>query len=310
MFVIPPGIDTNLFVPPAKKLPSSTVLFVGRIEKTSTWKGIEYLLRAIRIVKEKYPDVVLDIIGPGDAIEMYKTRAKELGIEKQVKFSGGLTGKPLIKRYQEAAMLVLPSTTNAESFGMVLLEANACGTPVIGSNIGGISQVIEDGKTGLLVDPRNEKKLAAAISSLLAAPVKALTMGKAGRAKAEKEYQWTRQVELYNTLFEKICNERRIYQITAYYPPNLGGMQNCARILAESMARKDMPTTVLTSNVSYKGKSHLHPEKNLDVVYNQSFEFAHTPFSIQYVFELLKVQKPAGSAYTIEKTSVGFIPAR
>jgi glycosyltransferase involved in cell wall biosynthesis len=224
---------------------------------------------------------------------MFKDRAKELGIEKQVKFSGGLRGKPLVKKYQEAAVHVLPSTTNAESFGMVLLEANASGTPVIGSKIGGIIQVIEDKKNGLIVEPRNEKDLAKAITFMLDSPAKAAEMGAAGRKKAVEEYQWSRQIDLYNNLFTKILNTRRVYQITAYYPPNLGGMQNCAKILSEAMAKKEMPVTVLTSNVSYKGKSHIHPDKKLDVVYCSSFEFAHTPFSLQYVWELMKVKKPA-----------------
>lgn len=293
---IPPGIDTKEFVPATKNSPSKRppkILFVGRIEKTSEWKGIDYLLKAVQIVKKTYPEIELELIGPGDAIEKYQAMAAELGIGDHTSFPGGMTGEPLIKEYHNADMLVLPSTTNAESFGIVLLEAMACGLPVIGSKIGGIVRLIENNVNGLLVEPKNETALAKAILKVLGDKAIAKKMGAAGRKKAEQDYEWAHQIEKYNTLFEDILRQRNVYQVTAYYPPNLGGMQKVVQIIAEFLARKSMPTTVLTSDVSYTGPSHVQPEKNLSVIYNGSFEFAHTPLSLQYIFELIKTKKPA-----------------
>jgi D-inositol-3-phosphate glycosyltransferase len=185
--VVPGGVDLNLFhpTPPeeAKRmlgLPASRriVLFVGRIEPL---KGIDTLLRAMALVAPEIPqwqeDLSVIIIGgaPGAGIDevnaerarLEKLRA-ELGIEDLVTFQGAKDQDTLVYYYSAAEMVVMPS--HYESFGMVALEAMACGTPVVASKVGGLAFNVRDGQTGFLVPERDADALAARIRLLLCDP--------------------------------------------------------------------------------------------------------------------------------------------
>jgi D-inositol-3-phosphate glycosyltransferase len=182
--VVPAGVDLDLFrpVPPgeAKRflgLPATRriVLFVGRIEPL---KGIDTLLQAMALVVPEIPcwqeDLSVIIIGgaPGAGIEqvdaemarLERLRA-ELGIQELVTFQGARDQDTLVYYYSAADMVVMPS--HYESFGMVALEAMACGTPVVASKVGGLAYNVQDGQTGFLVPDRNPEALADRIQLLL-----------------------------------------------------------------------------------------------------------------------------------------------
>lgn len=172
--VVSPGVDTDKFNEkidttwlkkkyPAKKI----VLFVGNMDIANSHKGMDVLLNTIAQLKIKMTNVKLIAVGGGNALDHYKQRSKELNIEESVEFVGYVKDQDLPKYYSGADVLVLPSTTDAEGFGMVLTEAMACGTPVIGSNIGGIPFVIQDGKNGLLVKAGDARALATKLFELL-----------------------------------------------------------------------------------------------------------------------------------------------
>ncbi len=184
MDVVPPGVDLDLFQPiPPKEakhilgLPPERriVLFVGRIEPL---KGIDTLLRAMALVVPEIPcwqdDLSVVIIGgaPGVGIEkvndelarLENLRA-ELGIQDLVTFQGAQDQDTLVYYYSAADMVVMPS--HYESFGMVALEAMACGTPVVASKVGGLTYSVQDGQTGFLVPERDAEALAAKIRLLL-----------------------------------------------------------------------------------------------------------------------------------------------
>lgn len=197
---ITPGVDIALFNP-AKTYVKNKVLFVGRIEKTSEWKGIKYLLDAMALIIKQNDKAILELVGSGDAVNDFKTYAKQLKIDKQVKFVGPLKGKKLADAYKNTSVLVLPSTSNAESFGMVIIEAMASGIPVIGSDIGGIPQVIDHKINGLLVEPKNSKSLAKAILTLLEDIPYSKTLGKNGYKKVKDNYDWLTKIELTKEQF-------------------------------------------------------------------------------------------------------------
>ncbi|MFE5488011.1 glycosyltransferase, partial [Streptomyces sp. NPDC056527] len=131
---ITPGVDVERFTPgPKASTRPPTIVFVGRLDRTSPWKGVDVLLRAFALLAPDLPEARLRLVGGGDAEADHAALAEHLGITDRVEFTGPLTGAPLVTEMRNAALLVLPSLTAAESFGMVLVEAMACATPVVGS---------------------------------------------------------------------------------------------------------------------------------------------------------------------------------
>jgi glycosyltransferase involved in cell wall biosynthesis len=200
---IPTGVDLHRF----KKtpLPNNTeiVTYVGRIEHTSSWKGIEQLLQAMKLVIKNRPQATFELVGGGDAIEHYRDRAKELGILGSVTFSGPQLGQHLVDAYARSSMIVLPSTSDAEAFSIALVEAMASGRPIIGTNIGGTPQVIENGSNGLLVAPKDPQALAEAIEKILSDKALAAHLAENGAMKAQN-FSWDIQTKKYSDLFESL----------------------------------------------------------------------------------------------------------
>ncbi|MEU6324312.1 glycosyltransferase [Streptomyces sp. NPDC047009] len=202
---ITPGVDTDRFTPgaPASRRPR-TLLYVGRMDRSSAWKGVDVLVRAFAQLAAELPDARLRLVGDGDALPGLRALAAELGVGDRVEASGALLGDALVDAVRSAAVLALPSLTEAESFGMALVEAMACGTPVVGSDVGGIPHVIADGETGLLVPPGDPAALAAALSKLLTDGALADSMGGAGRRTAEGRYAWPALMRRYLELFRSL----------------------------------------------------------------------------------------------------------
>ncbi len=186
---ITPGVDTKLFKPSEKKAEENTIVFIGNFSSNYKWKGLDYLIEAIKLLD----NLKLKIIGEGEKNNL-----------ENIEYLGILKQEDIVKEINKSQILVLPSITNSESFGMVLIEAMACKKPVIGSNIGGIPYVIDDGKNGLLVKSKNAKELSKAIKKLLENPDMAKKLGENGHKKVMKEYTWEMITLKYNNLFEEI----------------------------------------------------------------------------------------------------------
>ena len=122
--------------------------------------------------------------------------------DKRLIFAGIKQGKDLVEEMQKASVVVLPSLVDRESFGMVLIEAMACQTPVIGTNIGGIPEVIKDGIDGFLVPAKDSEALAWAISKIIAEKDLATRMGECGEAKVREKFTWDTRVDLTKGVFE------------------------------------------------------------------------------------------------------------
>jgi glycosyltransferase involved in cell wall biosynthesis len=203
---IPPGVDTDVFTPAAVPTGSPTVLYVGRIERSSAWKGIGVLLRAFVGIAERLPSARLELVGDGDAVDGFRRQAAALGIDDRVDFRGVLSGAELVGAYRRASVVALPSLTDAESFGMALVEAMSCGRPVVGSRVGGIPEVVTDGQDGLLVPPDDAASLAAACLRVLTDPGLADRLGRAGRQTALSRFSWSRQLPAYLDLFRDLLD--------------------------------------------------------------------------------------------------------
>jgi glycosyltransferase involved in cell wall biosynthesis len=190
--IISPAVDVSIFKPTANKENfENTVMFICRFKNMHRMKGLTYLLEAM----EQLPFAKLKIIGE-----------KGNATEKNIEYLGPKTGTDLVREIQDSNVLVLPSLAHMESFGMVLLEAMACKTPVVGTNIGGIPEVIEDNVDGLIVPSRNSNELARAIGNILTDKQLAEKMGEAGYKKVHEKYMWDSRIKLTNELFISLLN--------------------------------------------------------------------------------------------------------
>lgn len=191
--IIAPGVDTDLFAPAEAHAEHPPIFcFVGRLERTSRWKGVELLLAAVARVRRARPEagVRLAVVGDGDDRAALEAEARRLGIADAVDWHGALTQREVAGVVADARALVLPSLTDSESFGMSLIEAMACGTAVVGSRVGGIPSVVREGVDGLLVEPGDVEGLAAALTTLVDEPATAARLGAAGREAAESTWAW------------------------------------------------------------------------------------------------------------------------
>ena len=187
--IVPPGVDSSRFVPPQRRS-SLDVTYVGRMQRTSRWKGVHVLLDAFHVVLRHEPRARLVLVGDGDDVAQLRAQAERLGISESVVWRGSVSGDELVEAYQQAAVVVLPSLTESESFGMTLVEAMACGTPVVGSRVGGIPYVIRDGTDGLLVPPGDPDRLGKALVTLLGDAELGSRLGAAGREAAVARWDW------------------------------------------------------------------------------------------------------------------------
>jgi len=186
ILVIPNGIKMKEFLVKDKKFDAKTVLFVGRIVYR---KGIHVLVEAMSKVIKKKKEAKLIIIGEGYFRPFIENLIKIYHIEKNVIFKKGLSRHQLKKYYQRANIFVCPSLFG-ESFGIVLLEAMASGTPIIASRHGGIKEVIRDNETGILVKPGDVEGLAEKILLFLNNPQLSERISKKAFQEVKRKYSW------------------------------------------------------------------------------------------------------------------------
>lgn len=199
--IISPGVDTHLFTP-GKQRCAAAALFVGSLKKAERYKGLDILLRAIPIIRKRIPLILLTVVGDGDHADEYQRLCNDLRITGNVAFKGSLRGNALVKEYQNASLVVHPSSF--DSFPLVLLEAMACGIPVVSTTVGGIPEIITHGKTGLLVPPNNPQLLAEAIVSILSSKTLAARYKRAAVETVQKKHGWSTKVAATKRVFTRI----------------------------------------------------------------------------------------------------------
>ena len=194
---IPNGVDIDRFNPKinGEEIKArhnledkDIVLFVGALDKAHYFKGVEYLLQSFASIKNK--NSVLVIVGDGDLRGYYMKLAERLGLKNRTLFTGRVPSKDLPKYYASAYIVVLPSITMGEAFGLVLVEGMATGKPVIATNLPGVRTVVDNGINGYIVEPKNIEELSRRVSYLLENEKIRKKFGKNGRKKIEKMYSW------------------------------------------------------------------------------------------------------------------------
>jgi len=211
--VLNPGVDTGFFSPAIgfrNAMDAPVILSVGRLVEK---KNHALVLNALVKVRGRFPNIKYLIAGDGPESESLKDLSKRLGLNGNVLFLGSMRGPKLVQLYNFCDLFILPSKErrmnnngriDAETFGIVFLEANACGKPVIGGNSGGIPDAIEDGVTGYLIDPGNEGELAVRIIELLSDKEKAEKMGQAGRERAVAQFDWKKVTNKFDAFLAEV----------------------------------------------------------------------------------------------------------
>jgi glycosyltransferase involved in cell wall biosynthesis len=162
--------------------------FVGTLDAAHYFKGVNILLMAISKIPN--PRVKALIVGDGNLKGKYQKQAMALGIADRVIFSGYVTNDLLPEHYNLFDLSVLPSVDKSEAFGLVLLEAMACGKPLIASNLKGVRSVVIPGQNGLLIEPKNPQDLVDKITYILDNPKLKTQFSLNGINLVNTKYRW------------------------------------------------------------------------------------------------------------------------
>jgi phosphatidylinositol alpha-1,6-mannosyltransferase len=196
--VVSNGVDPEQFQPRdaralrAELVGSNDGPVLLSVARLVTRKGIDTVLRALPAVLKEWPGATYVILGDGPDYSRLAQLAGELGLTKSVRFIARSI-RPLADYYNACDLFVMPAREepgDIEGFGLVFLEAGACGKPVIGARAGGVTDAILDGVTGLLVPPDDSVALATAMGEVLRNPERAAAFGRAARARILRECTW------------------------------------------------------------------------------------------------------------------------
>ena len=206
-----PGVDTTRFVP-APRDPAirkelgwgerPVVLTVGRLQKR---KGHDMLIRALTAVRRRVPDVLVAIVGDGEERTALEKLIGEQRVNRHVQFVGEVDDEGLIRRYQQCDLFALPNRregSDIEGFGMVLLEAQACGKPVVAGDSGGTAETMRVPQTGRIIACDRPDELAKLLPELLTQPAELGRMGTAGRRWVVEHFDWDALARQARELFE------------------------------------------------------------------------------------------------------------
>jgi len=186
------GIDTNKFVP-INKPNKTSIIQIGVIKTLEQTYGIDVLIKAMAEVVKLHQNIKLSIVGGGSLAQEYKMLAVHLKLDKFIDFIGKIPYNEIVSEYQKLAIFINPS--RFESFGVSILEASACGLPVIATKAGGQIELVKENETGLLVEPENVKQLAKSIITLIENEKMREKYGENARLFVLKNYQLNTSIQ-------------------------------------------------------------------------------------------------------------------
>ncbi len=204
--VIPFGVTVPSSIEPAPPSPSVKLCFLkGHLAVY----GPDVLLEAIVKVVTVMPDVTLSMAGQGPMTPVLTELISDLHLQEHVTLVGFIDNRDVYSFIRKHHVLVMPS--RAEAFGVAAIEASACGRPVIASNVGGVPEVLIDGKTGILVPPGDVDKLANAILKLARDRQLQETMGQAGHEFVASRYDWSTCLDTMAELYEQVIRSAKTH---------------------------------------------------------------------------------------------------
>jgi glycogen(starch) synthase len=180
------------------------LLCVGRLVPE---KGFDLALDAFGKLLTRYPDARLVLVGDGPEREALERRAEGLGIRDRVEFLGWTPPDSIPERMNRASLVLMPS--RREGLPLVAIEASLAGLPIVATKVGGLPEVIDAGRTGLLVPPEDSTALSTAMVSILEDPTKARAMGEAARGRALERFDLEAQGDSYDGLYRRLTVSAR-----------------------------------------------------------------------------------------------------
>lgn len=202
--VIPNAVDAAQFTKAAKVKPvnaGNKSVVIGAVGNLNKQKGHEYLIEAMKLILVRYPQATCEIIGDGEQRIMLEEQIRSNKLEHHITLFG--QKKDTAKYLKNWDVFVLPST--AETFGIVILEAMASGVPVVASRTGGIIDIIENKRNGLLVEPKDVDGLAAAILEIIDHPVEAAKFKRAG-LQTIKRFDWSNVIKDIEKVYTEVVS--------------------------------------------------------------------------------------------------------
>ena len=211
--IIPMGVDFSVFSKHKKTIPirkkfninDKFILFVGRLAEK---KGLKYLIIAMQDVSKKFPDTKLVIIGDGSEKDNITGLISRLGMDNNIILAGKINNRELPDYYAAADVFVGPSIVtkkgDTEGLGIVFLEALTSGTCIIGSNVGGIPDIIKNNETGLLVKEKNPKELAEVIIKVLSNEKLRQKLARQGQKYIKDKFSWKNIANEFDDIIKKI----------------------------------------------------------------------------------------------------------
>jgi glycosyltransferase involved in cell wall biosynthesis len=187
---------------------SFNILFVGNLIER---KGVQHLIDALSRLPARI-GAKLVVLGEGPQQSRLEAQVRRLGLESRVTMPGRVPEEELHRAFAAAHVLVLPSVVDArgdtEGLGVVLLEGMSYGIPVIGSNVGGITDIVTDGKTGILVPPGDPGAIAAALERLATDPTFAGRLAETGSRHVRSHFSWAAIVDAWQACYAAAVESR------------------------------------------------------------------------------------------------------
>ena len=203
--VTPFGVDCRRFIPERRSHSQENEFIVGTVKALEGTYGIEYLIRSFALVERKWNGrrkLRLIIVGDGPLRRSLEQLVGDLGLSNQVSFVGGVPHSQVPELLNTFSVFCALSLR--ESFGVAVLEASACGIPVVVTNVGGLPEIVQNGVTGLIVPPKDIGAVAGALEKLIEDEPFRRTLGAAGRKLVLENYEWsenaTRMEGVYRAL--------------------------------------------------------------------------------------------------------------
>ncbi|QHE63335.1 glycosyltransferase [Rossellomorea vietnamensis] len=214
--VTPFGVDINKFAPGNNK--DETFITIGLVKKLEEKYGVKYLIMAVsKLIEMLERNDLLEIsnrirlliVGEGSQYKELVALTKSLNLYSISTFTGAVSHEEVPVYLNKLDIYCAPSTLDSESFGVAIIEASSCELPVIVTDVGGLPEVVEVNETGFVVENKNVEQIAEKLYELVLNKEKRNSLGKRGRRRVESLYNWDKNVELMESVYYSLIEEKK-----------------------------------------------------------------------------------------------------